>query len=384
MNFPPRNEYLASVRPCALESIPAGQTTCCICQEDFGPDCTPTKLSCGHYVGIDCIRTWLGEIDEYGVYKNKCPYSCQLYQRTDAGRPGRPSDVPTAFAYDPRIGGQVETILARTAPSSPPRGGGVAGGGHRGAPLNSHDRRGHTYSQGIEQVLDEFGSATQRFREQTRIPSDYGEAERRQELRELYRLRDKHLSELDEMYEELEREERRPQGSYRHAQRTGNEPTWSPHPQGHIYPSSHAARTHDAPSYRDSSPTRQRTAASHAVHNRRPASSHNVPFHPSNGPSRMTGFRDIAALAQDGDDHAGRGHDGGLHESRHGHGHSGRGSDHNHGHAEASRSLFDTGGYSLGGRAIGFGRFLDRLERNNRWGSWDGEHEGGLNHRSRR
>ncbi|KAF2434715.1 hypothetical protein EJ08DRAFT_693219 [Tothia fuscella] len=87
--YPTREQFLSSLRPCPVDSVPENQNPCCICQENFGRACTPTKLPCGHYIGIGCVRRWVGTVDDYGVYKNKCPFKCQLFRRTDAGVPGR-------------------------------------------------------------------------------------------------------------------------------------------------------------------------------------------------------------------------------------------------------------------------------------------------------
>ncbi|KAI7271491.1 hypothetical protein KC345_g7211 [Hortaea werneckii] len=56
---------------------------CSICLEPYGESnsCQPTKLRCGHYYGIQCLRKWYSE-----TQSNVCPKRCnrELFQNDDA------------------------------------------------------------------------------------------------------------------------------------------------------------------------------------------------------------------------------------------------------------------------------------------------------------
>jgi hypothetical protein len=91
--LPTRDQFLSSpsslrrVRP---EDLTDGDIPCTICLEAYGdgdePE-NPVRLPCGHVVGERCIQTHLNSLDYNGLYQNTCPFRCELYQRTDSGRP---------------------------------------------------------------------------------------------------------------------------------------------------------------------------------------------------------------------------------------------------------------------------------------------------------
>lgn len=111
MSLPSRDQFLRSLRSINPSSLPEGQRTCGICNDDYKADDQPVTLSCGHTFGECCLRRWFDGLNNSGLYNNTCPFKCVLYERTDAGVP------PTIFIYDP-MDEDVPTTRRRPSVSS--------------------------------------------------------------------------------------------------------------------------------------------------------------------------------------------------------------------------------------------------------------------------
>mmetsp|Transcript_35318 Transcript_35318/g.82399 ORF Transcript_35318/g.82399 Transcript_35318/m.82399 type:complete len:284 (+) Transcript_35318:90-941(+) len=67
--------------------LPRLQENCVICLSDFEPNCTVTRLACGHVFHATCIKNWLVD-----AAHDSCPYRCQedpleIAEVTDSARP---------------------------------------------------------------------------------------------------------------------------------------------------------------------------------------------------------------------------------------------------------------------------------------------------------
>ncbi|KAI6833431.1 hypothetical protein KC332_g8276 [Hortaea werneckii] len=89
--LPTKRGFLEALKPIKVDSIPAddkgNHDDCSICLEQYGESgsCQPTRLRCGHYYGIECLKKWYSK-----TQSNICPKRCtrELFQNDDA--------VPTA------------------------------------------------------------------------------------------------------------------------------------------------------------------------------------------------------------------------------------------------------------------------------------------------
>ncbi|KAI7304114.1 hypothetical protein KC315_g15309 [Hortaea werneckii] len=101
--LPTKQAFLDGLQPIDVNRILAGDKgnhdDCSICLEPYGDSeaCQPTKLRCGHYYGVECLKRWYSE-----TQSNVCPKRCaqELFQNDDAV-PGRADTVaPTIDRND--------------------------------------------------------------------------------------------------------------------------------------------------------------------------------------------------------------------------------------------------------------------------------------------
>ncbi|KAF2432064.1 hypothetical protein EJ08DRAFT_162039 [Tothia fuscella] len=96
---PRRSHLLRSLRAVPIEDVPESQRTCPICQEDYTEHEPPTRLPCGHFAGLACMRHWFESRYEYGglwFLRNTCPMRCQLFRQTHTSPPPRAEQLADA------------------------------------------------------------------------------------------------------------------------------------------------------------------------------------------------------------------------------------------------------------------------------------------------
>lgn len=114
MSHSTRTEFLRSLRTVPIDSLPEGQRTCAVCQDDYSDDDRPMTLSCGHTFGETCLRTWFDGTNRSGIFNNCCPYKCMLYRYTDSGAPPDMSTYENeAHTHMPPSTGYATDTLAR-------------------------------------------------------------------------------------------------------------------------------------------------------------------------------------------------------------------------------------------------------------------------------
>ncbi|KAI6867224.1 hypothetical protein KC323_g3614 [Hortaea werneckii] len=85
--LPTKQDFLEALKPIDVDAFPAddkgNHDDCNICLEQYGESesCQPTRLRCGHYYGIECLKKWYSE-----TQSNVCPKRCtrELFQNHDA------------------------------------------------------------------------------------------------------------------------------------------------------------------------------------------------------------------------------------------------------------------------------------------------------------
>lgn len=82
--LPTKKAFLDSLHQIDVDQVLAGgkknHDDCSICLEPYGDSesCQPTKLRCGHYYGVECLKRWYSE-----TQSNVCPKRCaqELFQK---------------------------------------------------------------------------------------------------------------------------------------------------------------------------------------------------------------------------------------------------------------------------------------------------------------
>ncbi|GAB1727407.1 hypothetical protein NU195Hw_g5896t1 [Hortaea werneckii] len=103
ISLPTKQAFLDGLVPIDVTHFSAddkgNHDDCSICLEQYGEpeSCRPTKLRCGHYYGIQCLKKWYSE-----TQSNVCPKRCtrELFQNEDAVSVAAETVAPTIDRND--------------------------------------------------------------------------------------------------------------------------------------------------------------------------------------------------------------------------------------------------------------------------------------------